>query len=418
MRDGFHRLTICLTILLLPAAIAAADQSLPGGRRQLQLELDGRWIGNGVSFSPYRSGQAPGANVPSEEELFADLQLVGYYWRLIRMYDSGEMAQRTLKIIHDRRLLFRVILGVWINSGRTPAEQEENRRELATAIRLANAYPDIIAAVAVGNEAGVEWSAHRTDPANLVRYVREVRAAIRQPVTCADDYNFWNKEASRVVAAELDFIIFHAYALWNGRRLDEAMAWTADRYDEAVRFHAGIPVIIGETGWATSRDATRTKDGEEGALMKAETSVAAQKQYLRQHYRWVAQRKVPTILFEAFDEPWKGGGASTPPNIAEKHWGVFDEQRRPKPSFEASSANSTRQNDKRQSRSEARGDDSCHHSLRTGIVNPPPASAHTPHVLSTTTVRHGLRPKAPRNSAASCATGPAAGCPAGFFRLG
>jgi len=335
MRDGIHRLTICLAILLLPAASAAADQSLPGGRRQLQLELDGHWIGNGVCFSPYRTGQAPGGAVPSEEEIFADLDLVGRYWQLIRMYDSTAVAQRTLKVIHDRRLSFRVILGAWINRGRTPAEQEENRRELATAIRLANAYPDIVAAVAVGNEAGVEWSDHRIDPASLARHAREVRAAIRQPVTCADDYNFWNKGESRVVAAELDFIIFHAYALWNGRRLDEAMAWTADRYDEAVTFHAGIPVIIGETGWATSHDPSRTKPGEEGALMKAETSVAAQELYLRQHYRWVAERKVPTILFEAFDESWKGGGAGTPPHIAEKHWGVFDEQRQPKASFEA-----------------------------------------------------------------------------------
>ncbi|MBI2814364.1 MAG: glycosyl hydrolase family 17 [Opitutae bacterium] len=324
-----------LALLTLPMSGYAADHDLPGGRRPLVLEIDGEWNGNGVSFSPYRAGQAPGGKVPSEAEILADLRLVGRYWRFIRMYDSGEMAQRTLKIIHDRRLSFRVILGAWINSGRTPAEQEETRRELATAIRLANTYPDIIAAVAVGNEAGVEWSAHRTDPANLARSAREVRAAIRQPVTCADDYNFWNKEASRAVAAELDFIIFHAYALWNGRRLDEAMAWTAGVYDAAVRFHAGIPVIIGETGWATSSDRTRTKPGEEGALMKAETSVSAQEQYLRQHYRWVAQRKVPTILFEAFDEPWKGGGASTPPNVAEKHWGVFDEQRRPKASFEA-----------------------------------------------------------------------------------
>jgi exo-beta-1,3-glucanase (GH17 family) len=324
-----------LALLILPAAGNASNDPLPGGRRPLVLEIDGRWIGNGVCFSPYRAGQAPGGAVPSEAEILADLHLVGRYWQLIRMYDSTEVAQRTLKVIHEHHLPFRVILGAWINRGRTDAEQAENRRELATAARLANTYPDIVAAVAVGNEAGVFWSDHRTDPAILARFAREMRAAIRQPVTCADDYNFWNKEESRLVAAELDFIIFHAYALWNGRRLDEAMAWTAGVYDEAVRYHAGIPIIIGETGWATSRDQTRTGTGEEGALMKAETSVAAQERYLRQHYRWVAERKVPTILFEAFDESWKGGGPATPPIVSEKHWGVFDEQRRPKASFES-----------------------------------------------------------------------------------
>jgi hypothetical protein len=44
---------------------------------------------------------------------------------------------------------------------------------------------------------------------------------------------------------------------------------------------------------------------------------------------------VPAILFEAFDEGWKGGVAATPAEVAEKHWGVFDSQRRPKPSFPA-----------------------------------------------------------------------------------
>lgn len=329
----FYFFSLCLVVLSLPATAFAADNPLPGGRRSLQLEVAGKWIGNGVSFSPYRAGQAPGGAVPSEAEILADLQLVGRYWQLIRMYDSTTVAQRTLKVIQDHQLPFRVILGAWINAGRTPAEQAGNQLELTTAARLANAYPDIVVAVAVGNEAGVYWSAHRTDPANLARHVREMRAAVRQPVTCADDYNFWNKEESRTVAAELDFITFHTYALWNGRQLDEAMAWTADRYDEAVRFHPGIPIIIGETGWATSRDPTRTKNGEEGALMKAETSVAAQEQYLRQHFRWVRERKVPTILFEAFDESWKGGGANTPSIVSEKHWGVFDEQRRPKASF-------------------------------------------------------------------------------------
>ena len=69
--------------------------------------------------------------------------------------------------------------------------------------------------------------------------------------------------------------------------------------------------------------------------MKAEASVAAQVTYLKQHYAWVNQRKITTFLFEAFDESWKGGGSNSSPEMAEKHWGVFDEDRRPKASFGA-----------------------------------------------------------------------------------
>ena len=63
--------------------------------------------------------------------------------------------------------------------------------------------------------------------------------------------------------------------------------------------------------------------------------MAAQGEYLRQHYAWVDQTRVPTFLFEAFDEAWKGGGPATSADVAEKHWGVFEENRQPKASFAA-----------------------------------------------------------------------------------
>jgi hypothetical protein len=49
----------------------------------------------------------------------------------------------------------------------------------------------------------------------------------------------------------------------------------------------------------------------------------------------VREHRVPTFLFEAFDENWKGGGLKVSPAAAEKHWGVFDAARRPKSSFAA-----------------------------------------------------------------------------------
>jgi len=329
----------CFLLWLFLAGLAVAarahEDSLPGGRRALQLELGGKWIGNGISFSTYRDGQSPEGAAPSEAEVLADLRLAIRYWNLIRMYDITPATERVLRVIRREKLPIRAIVGAWVTASRTAAEQAKTREQVDGLIRLANEYSDIVIAAAVGNEACVSWSDHRTEPANLIRLVREVRAAIRQPVTTADDYNFWNKEESKAVAAELDFITFHTYALWNGQPLAEAMAWTGARYDEAVKFHAGTPIIIGETGWTTSFDPSRQGPGDEGTLMKAEVSVAAQGEYLRQHYHWVRDRKVPTILFEAFDENWKGGGSSTPAIISEKHWGVFDSERRPKASFEA-----------------------------------------------------------------------------------
>jgi exo-beta-1,3-glucanase (GH17 family) len=332
-----------LRLLFLFAAVAAvfgspsghAAGALPGGRRPLDLQLDGRWIGLGISFSPYRDGQSPDTTGPSDAEILADLRLVARYWNLLRMYESGPTTERTLRLIREHRLPLRAIIGAWVTTDVTPEQQAKNRLELGNLIRLANAYPDVVLAAAVGNEACVFWSWHRTEPANIARWVREVRAAVRQPVTSADDYNFWNKPESQAVAAEVDFIILHGYALWNGRPLAEGTSWLEQRYEETVQHHPGVPIVIGETGWATSHDPSRNKPGEEGFQMKAEVSVGAQEDYLRQHYRWVNARRIPTILFEAFDENWKGGGSATPPHVVEKHWGVFDAQRKPKASFAA-----------------------------------------------------------------------------------
>ncbi len=336
MRHQLPSLARLALLLALCAGILPAAETLAGGRRAVSFEVNGQWIGEGVSFSPYRDGQGPdGQPLPTRAEIAADLQLVSRYWKLIRMYDSTGVTEETLRIIRDEHLPLKVIVGAWIAGEKKPADPEKNRTEAANAIRLANTYPDQVLAVSVGNEACVWWSDHRADPAVVIRHIRAVRAAIRQPVAIADDYDFWEKPESRSIAAEVDFIILHAYALWHGRPVDHAVDWLAHIYDQAVQFHAGTPIIIGETGWATQHDATRTQQGQEGDLMKGETSEAAQLDYLRQHYRWVRSRRVPTFLFEAFDENWKGDGAKSSPAAAEKHWGVFDTQRRPKSSFAA-----------------------------------------------------------------------------------
>lgn len=303
-----------------------------GGRRDLRFEVDGQWIGNGVSFSPYRDGQLPNGELPGEEEILADLRLLAPYLKLLRMYDSNPVAERTLALIRCERLPLRLLLGAWIAPETSEAVRETNREQAANAIRLANEYPDIVLAVLVGNETCVSWSGHLVGPD---AWIREVRTAVAQPVSTADDYNFWNKPESHAVAAEVDFITLHGYALWNSQQLENAMTWTDEVYDSIVEMHAGVPIVFGETGWTTQYEPTQIGPGSEGTLMQGEVSVAAQLAYLRQHYAWVEERRVPTILFEAFDENWKGGGDATSPDASAKHWGVFTANRKPKASIEA-----------------------------------------------------------------------------------
>lgn len=310
-----------------------ADALAP--RRSLEVEWGGRWHGFGVSFSPYRDGQSPETAIyPGMEEIRADLDVVRPYWRLLRLYDSTVVAERTLELIRRDKLPYRVLLGVWVAPERDEKMRAANRREVENGIRLANAYPEIVSAVIVGNETCVFWSFHYLGPDKLLPFVREVRAAVKQPVTVADDLLFWNKAESRALAAEVDFITLHYYALWRGRQLEEGVSALEEAHAEVAALHPGVPVIIGETGWATSYEPSLKQPGGEGEIMRGEVSVPAQKRYTDELQAWCHRRRVPVILFEAFDENWKGGGAANPPTVAEKHWGLFDAHRRPKPAVE------------------------------------------------------------------------------------
>ncbi|MCB2230313.1 glycosyl hydrolase family 17 [bacterium] len=313
---------------------AAQPKQAPFAPRSFRPFMEDEWIGNAVSYGPYRRGQAPGTAGPSEEEIFEDLTIITRYWSLIRIYGADDDAERILKVIDGNDLPVRVMLGVWLEPEESNAERRsDNITQVLRGIELANLYPDIVIAVNVGNETQVFWSAHKMNPTTLVHYIRALRKNVSAPVTTADDYNFWNKPESGVVAGEVDFIVTHIYPLWNGKTLDEAIVWMDQMYREIQGMHSDKVVVIGETGWATDYNAGKTGPGQQGTLVKGEVGLEAQAAYLVQHNEWVDTNRITCFLFEVFDEPWKGGGESSPANEIEKHWGVFYEDRTPKPSF-------------------------------------------------------------------------------------
>ncbi len=303
--------------------------------RKFDPNLDGRWIGNAVSYGPYREGQAPGINGPSEAEILEDLKLIKKHWNLIRVYGSDNDSENVLKVISENDLPIKVMLGVWLeNETKNPERKTENIEQVLKAIELGNRHKEIISAISVGNESQVFWSAHRMEMKNLIKYLRFVRNNTDVPVTTADDYNFWNKPESKKVADEVDFIVTHIYPLWNGKTLSNSIKWMDDVFRNQIKkSYPDKTIVLGEIGWATTYNPEKKGDGEQGSLIKAEVSIAAQEKFLIMLNDWVETNKVTTFLFEAFDEPWKGGGDSTGPNEIEKHWGVFYENREPKESF-------------------------------------------------------------------------------------
>ncbi len=294
-----------------------------------------RWLGNAICYGPHRDGQRPGGATPTAAEIREDLGLMLPHWNLLRTYGSQEFGRTLCEEIRAGGLDMKVMLGVWIAAEETrddtgivltrdPEAAADNRREADAAIALAGEYPDIVVAICVGNETQVFWSPYPSPLDILIGHVRRVRAAVAVPVTSADDFQYWNKPESRALARELDFVTIHAHPLWNGRQLDDALPWLREQVAAVQAVHPDRQLVIGETGWATAVAGV----GEQARLIKGAVGESPQAAFYAAVRAWAAAERIPTFVFEAFDENWKGGDD---PQEVEKHWGVFRADRTAKP---------------------------------------------------------------------------------------
>jgi exo-beta-1,3-glucanase (GH17 family) len=292
--------------------------------------IDGKWIGVGISYGAYRDGESPHkGSVTTEQDILEDLTLLttnhGTPYHLIRMYGADPASEQVLKTIRKYKLPVKVMQGAWVAGSQS---EVENELQISQVIRLANDYSDIVIGVNVGNEIFVDWSAHKFEIHDIPMYlewVKRVQKATKVPVTLADDYNFWNKPHSQKVAEALDFIVLHAYAMWNSQALENAMPWTQGVYANIQAQHPTKQIVLGESGWATSSVSTNADE----RLIIGQASPEAQKIFFDAYRAWLEENKIVSFYFEAFDERWKGG-EEMPNGIAEKNWGIYHADRTPK----------------------------------------------------------------------------------------
>jgi len=173
-----------------------------------------------------------------------------------------------------------------------------------------------VVAVNVGNEALVDWNDHMVPLEKVIEYVRFVKSSIDQPVTVADNYEWWIRDGAPL-AAEVDFIGVHTYPVWEDKSIGEALAYTVENIDGVREALPGKPIAILEAGWATAA----TEFGERA-------NEADQLRYFNELGDWAAANNMTVFFFEAFDEPWKGD--ENDPLGAEKNWGLFNVDRSPK----------------------------------------------------------------------------------------
>jgi len=332
----FTFIAACAAVVLVAAGLAAPRVFADGLTQTPDDLLAGEVMA--VAYSGFREGQHPdrgdGAKNPSAEEILEDLEiLVAHEFRLIRLYDSGENSLATLELIRQHDLPIKVLLGMWLEAefsnhegcawldepipeSELAANTLRNIAEVERGIDLALQFDEIVIAVNVGNEALVDWNDHMVPLENVIAYVRQVKAAIEQPVTVAENYVWWIRDGAPL-AAEVDFVGVHTYPAWEEKDIDEALEYTIENMQGVHAALPDKPLAILEAGWATIAIEFGDRANE-----------TSQTRYYRELQNWAVETNTTVFFFEAFDEPWKGD-----PNVplgAEKHWGMFNVDRTPK----------------------------------------------------------------------------------------
>ena len=300
----------CLALSLLtfllwkaPNQPQAGDVTMPPGKF------------NSLSYAPYRAWQSPqDKTYPTTAEISQDMALLATHADGIRTYSSVQgTLPATLAAIRNgtdivglaKKAGLKVWLGIWLS-----ANPADNAKEMAAGIAEANAYPNTVTRVVVGNEVLLRRD---LSVQALTADIDAVHAQVKQPVAYADVPHFW-KEFPQV-AAHVNIVMVHFLPYWENKPLSvrAAIASIKSTTDQFKTLFPGKQISIGETGWP-SRGRSRA------AAVPSRVNEAV---FLRAFVTLAKQEGVDYNLIEAFDQPWKYEDEG----VAGANWGIWTTNR-------------------------------------------------------------------------------------------
>jgi exo-beta-1,3-glucanase (GH17 family) len=296
--------------LIAAAALAVAANFAFWYLPNRPVELQRPWTGDpirSVSFAPFRDGQSPLTKVyPSAAEIEHSLRALQGQVAGVRTYTAREGLEIVPALA--RKYGMTVTHSAWLGT-----KKAINDAEIAALIDQANRYPDTISRVIVGNEVLLRRD---LKPEELAGYIHRVKAAVRQPVSYADVWEFWLKH--REQAKEVDFITVHFLPYWEDHPVgvDGAMEHILAVHRMVREAFPGKPILIGEVGWPS---AGRSREGAVPGRVNAAHFVA-------DFLDLAARHGLDYNIVEAFDQPWKTRLEGT----VGGNWGLFDAALRPK----------------------------------------------------------------------------------------
>ncbi|SEM71858.1 Exo-beta-1,3-glucanase, GH17 family [Pseudomonas sp. ok272] len=260
-----------------------------------------------ASYTPFDKDQSP-FDQPFKlrpERMDADLALLATRFECIRTYSvTGLEALPALARKHGLKLM----IGAWVSS-----DPVATAKEVEQLIVEANANPDVVSAVIVGNEALLRKEVTSTQ---LVKLINQVKSQVKQPVTYADVWEFWQKHPE--IAPAVDFVTIHLLPYWGDYPWDVnvSLSQLAAVHDSFKGMFAPKDIFIGETGWPSEgrqrRSAVPSRVNE-ATFIRGFVAMAEQQGW---HYN----------LIEAFDQPWK----RVSEGAVGGYWGLFDADRQDK----------------------------------------------------------------------------------------
>lgn len=312
---------------------------------------------------------------PTMAQLKEDLKIMSAMGiRVLRTYnvfydETANLLQaiRELKE-EDPGFEMYVMMGLWIDAKNAwTAEPDrirdqdgvQNAGEVERGVALANAYPDIVKFIAVGNEAMVHWQwNYHVAPSIILKWVRHLQALKAEGglpkdvwITSSDNFASWggggteyHNEDLRALIAEVDFISMHTYpmhdthynpAFWHVPASDSALTdlekvesamlrsrdYAISQYQSVVDYMKSLginkPVHIGETGWATQSNELY---GATDSRAVDEYKSARFHDLMRE---WSDANGVSVFYFIGFDENWKDAAN---PLGSENHFGLINLQ--------------------------------------------------------------------------------------------
>lgn len=263
-----------------------------------------------LSFAPFREGFSPLEEVfPLQEHVDEDLKLLADKTETIRTYSSLGGMQPTPELARKHGL--KMIQGGWLGYG-----YQDNKKEMEALIQSANAHPDVVKRVIVGNEVLLRGE---MDVDKLIGYIREVKRAVKQPVSYADVWSMYMKYPQLI--KEVDFITIHILPYWEDEPISVEHASehlekiVKQVEDEARGIAVGKPILIGESGWPSA--------GRQRGM--AIPSVVNEAKFIRGMIQVANHHGFDYNIVEAFNQPWK----SNLEGVVGANWGLFSADRKP-----------------------------------------------------------------------------------------